>query len=352
MLRGWCSEGLTNRTHGYTVAERVWTVEGSMTMKVGLYSITYLGVWYRGASLTLEQVIERARQYGYEGVEIDGKRPHGNPLDLSASRCRELRRRAEDAGVPIYAVAANNDFASPIPEQREAQLAYVKELVRMTADLGAPVLRMFCAWPGVTLAENGGRYDVAQRVWRIAQHETGEAHAWDRCREGLVESSRWAAEHGVTLALQNHPPVIADYRDMLRMIAEVGSPALKACFDAPLAHTQGVTAMREAAADVGPLQVLSHFGGEYERDTEGRVHGLVWHSDGSRTPEHFYAEFLRGMVDIGYDGYIGYELCHPLPTVNGVTVGVEFADLNAQLAAEYLHGLIAEVRTPAVANSR
>ena len=51
-------------------------------MKLGLYSITYLGVWYRGRALTIEELIERAREYGYEGVEIDGKRPHGNPLDL------------------------------------------------------------------------------------------------------------------------------------------------------------------------------------------------------------------------------------------------------------------------------
>jgi sugar phosphate isomerase/epimerase len=320
-------------------------------MKVGLYSITYLGVWYRGPALTLEQVIDRAREYGYEGVEIDGKRPHGNPLDLPFSRCRDVRLRAADAGVPIYAVAANNDFSSPIPEHYEAQLAYVKELIRMTADLGAPVLRMFCAWPGVTLGADGGRYDIAQRVWRIAQHETGEGFAWDRCREGLTECARWAAEHGVTLALQNHPPVIADHRDMLRMIAEVDSPVLKACFDAPLAHMQGVTAMRETAAEVGPLQVLSHFGGEYERDADGQVHGLVWHWDGSRTPEHFYAEFLRGMVDIEYGGYIGYELCHPLPKVDGKTVGIEFADVNAQLAAEYLHALLAGIAKPSVANT-
>jgi sugar phosphate isomerase/epimerase len=320
-------------------------------MKVGLYSITYLGVWYRGPALTVEQIIERAHRFGYEGVEIDGKRPHGNPLDLSASRCRELRLRAVDAGVPIYAVAANNDFASPIPEHRESQLAYVRELIRMTADLGAPVLRMFCAWPGVTLGEDGGRYDIAQRVWRIAQHEAGEEQAWARCREALVECSRWATEHGVTLALQNHPPVIADHHDMLRMIAEVDSPALKACFDAPLAHMQGVADMRGAAAEVGPLQVLSHFGGEYDRDADGRVRGVVWHWDGSRTPEHFYAEFLRGMVDIAYAGYIGYELCHPLPKVDGVTVGLEFADLNARLAAEYMHGLLAALETRSVAST-
>jgi len=324
-------------------------------MKVGLYSITYLGVWYRGSALTLEQVIERARRFGYEGVEVDGKRPHGNPLDLPAARCRELRLRAADAGVPIYAVAANNDFSSPIPEHRETQLAYVKELIRMTADLGAPVLRMFCAWPGVTLGEDGGRYDVAQRVWRIAQHEEGDAakeRAWVRCREGLVECAGWAAEHGITLALQNHPPVIDDHHDMLRMIAEVDAPSLKACFDAPLAHMQGVTDMRRAAADVGgSLQVLSHFGGEYERDADGRVQGVVWHWDGSRTPEHFYGDFVRGMADIGYEGFAGYELCHPLPKVDGKTVGIEFADLNAQLAAEYLHGLVAAVKTRTMAQT-
>src|SRR6185436_6031998 len=96
------------------------------------------------------------------------------PLDLAAQRCRELRERASVEGVPIYAVAANNDFSSPIPEHRESQLVYFRELIRMTADLGAPVLRMFCAWPGVTLGPSGGQYDIAKRVWRIAQHEAGE----------------------------------------------------------------------------------------------------------------------------------------------------------------------------------
>ena len=75
---------------------------------------------------------------------------------------------------------------------------------------------------------------------------------------------------------------------------------------------------------------------------------MVWNWDGSRTPEQFYAEFLRGMADIAYEGYLGYELCHPLPQVDGQPAGIEFVDLNARLAAEYLGGLIAAVRkTPA-----
>ena len=109
--------------------------------------------------------------------------------------------------------------------------------------------------------------------------------------------------------------------------------------------------MRAASADVGSLQVLSHFGGEYDRDQDGRIRGVVWNRDGSRTPENYYADFVRGMADINYRGYVGFELCHPLPQTDGVTVGLEFADLNAQLAAEYMRGLIAGVEAEAVART-
>ena len=88
-------------------------------MKIGLYSITYLGAWYRGRALSVEEVIDRARTYGYDGVEIDGKRPHGNPIDLPRTRCGALQLKAQDAGVQIYAVAANTALSSPVPEYRE-----------------------------------------------------------------------------------------------------------------------------------------------------------------------------------------------------------------------------------------
>jgi sugar phosphate isomerase/epimerase len=304
-------------------------------VKVGLYSITYLGVWYRGGALTLEQVIDRAKQYGYDGVEVDGKRPHGNPLDWPKTRCEGLLRYAHDHGVEIYAVAANNDFSSPIPEHRESQLAYVRDLIRMTADLGAKVLRVFLAWPGVTLVrEGGGRYDIAKAVWQKAHEAFSPEETWAWCREGLVESARHAGEHGVTLALQNHPPVIGDYKDVLRMVREVASPHLKVCFDARLEHGKDEEAIRKATVEVGPLQVLSHYGGEYEQGPQGiKVIG----------GEHCLAE-VSGLLEIGYRGYFGYELCHPLPVVDGKTVSVEYVHENARLAAEYMRGVIAEAR--------
>ena len=45
-----------------------------------------------------------------------------------------------------------------------------------------------------------------------------------------------------------------------------------------------------------------------------------------------------GLYSITYLGSC-YELCHPLPVVNGLTVGVEFSDRNAELAAEFMRQL-------------
>jgi sugar phosphate isomerase/epimerase len=305
-------------------------------MRVGLYSITYLGIWYDGPALSIEEIVVRAKRFGYDGIEIDGKRPHGNPADCPQRRCHELRDRASDAGVPVYAVAANNDFSSPIPEFRESQLLYVRDLIRMTADLGAPVLRVFAAWPGVTMDGETATYLEARRVWRETQRESTPGQIWDRCRAGLTEAAQWAGEHGVTLALQNHPPVTNTPDDMVRMIREVASPNLKACLDAPLAAKQGISAMLDTARSVPGLQALSHYGGEYQRRPDGSVVGNVRDPNDELTPEDYYADFAQGMRDIGYDGYIGYELCHPLPKGSGL----DFADLNAQLAAAYMRAIV------------
>jgi sugar phosphate isomerase/epimerase len=299
-------------------------------LKVGLYSITFLGIWYRGEALPLEGVINRAKKYGYDGVEIDGKRPHGNPLDMSKDRCQELRNVALGEGIEIYGVAADNDFSSPIIECRETQILYVRELIRVAGDLGAKTVRVFLAWPGVTQEQGIASYDLSRPLWDTVHKGFSQEQIWDWCRDGLVECARYANDAGVTLALQNHQPVINTHHDVLRMVNEVNSPALKVSLDAPIMPVKTAEYIRQAALDVGSLQVLSHFGGEYERDADGKVKG-----------EEFYAPFVRAMQEIGYQGYIGYELCHPLPKVNGQTVGIDYVEKNAQLAAEFMRGVIA-----------
>ncbi len=309
-------------------------------MKLGLYSITYLGLWYRGEALPLPETITRARKYGYDGIEIDGKRPHGNPLDWPAARCRELRSMAESEGIEIFAVAANNDFSYPVPEVREAQICFVRELIRMTSDLGAPALRVFLGWWGVTRHPKLASYDIPKALWPIVHENFSDEEMWAWCRDALVECARYAGDAGVTLALQNHRPIIKDHHDVLRMVKEVGSPHLKVCLDAPLMPDRSTAAIRQAAQDVGPLQVLSHFGGEFERRADGTIRGFdVMDGVVRGDTNQYYRDFVRSMRDIGYRGYMSFELCHPLPVVNGQTIDIAYAHQNAQLAAEFMRDL-------------
>jgi sugar phosphate isomerase/epimerase len=298
-------------------------------LKVGLYTITYLGIWYRGNALPLEEVILRAKKYGYEGVEVDGKRPHGHPLSLTRAHARELRKLAEGEGIEIYGLAGNNDFSSPITEHRDAQLVYMRDLIQLAPELGAKTVRVFLAWRGVTQKQGLASYSLSEPLWETIHQGYSPEEIWDWCRDGMVQCAKYAADAGVTLALQNHVPVIHDHHDVLRMVKEVNSPHLKVSLDAWIMSDKSPAAIRQAALDVGPLQALSHFGGEFKREADGTAKG----------PD-YYAYFVESMREIGYKGYIGYELCHTLPVVNGQTVGLEFADQCAEGAAIYMRGLI------------
>ena len=322
------SAGIATGIHALSLGDQ----KKKSDIKVGLYSITYLGVWYRGNALPLEEMIKRAKDYGYAGIEIDGKRPHGNPLDWPTLKCKELRKLADGNGIDIYGVAGNNDLSSPIQEHRECQILYIKNLIRLTSDFGAKTLRLFMGWPGVTLHPQLANYDIAKDIWNYTHAKFTGKETWEWVRAGLTECAKWAADTGVTLALQNHKPVVKDYPDVLRMVKEVNSPNLKVSLDVPIMDDKSPENIQKAAQAVGNLQVLSHFGGEYERGTDGKVIG----SD-------YYHPFVKAMKEIGYSGYLSYELCHPLPVVNGQTVGIEYADKNAKLAAEFMKGIISEV---------
>jgi sugar phosphate isomerase/epimerase len=68
-------------------------------------------------------------------------------------------------------VAANNDFSSPAPEVREAQICYLRDLIRMTSDLGAKHLRVFLAWWGITRHPQLASYDIMENLWPIVHQK-------------------------------------------------------------------------------------------------------------------------------------------------------------------------------------
>jgi sugar phosphate isomerase/epimerase len=213
----------------------------------------------------------------------------------------------------------------------------VREQIRLCRDLGGRVVRLFMAWPGVTLDAAGlATYEHARALWQDASRYTTRGEQWRVVRACLGEAARFAEEAGVIVALQNHKPLLRDYRDMLAMIDEVGSPALRACLDAPLLEQQDAAAVRQAVRETGALQALSHYGGEYARGADGRPRERL-HETQSQPVN--YAAFVEALKETGYDGYLCYEFCHQALDRHEVQ-GLDFIDEQARLAGAYMRDLL------------
>jgi len=311
-------------------------------MKIGLYSISCSGVWFNDRpALTVEEFVDTAKKYGYDGVEIDLKRPHGSPLDLDSERCRQIRGYVEQNGLEMCAVAANNNFASIIPEQLENELLMVKEQIRVAKELGAPVIRLFACWRGIVMKNGVGTYETQD-----ALHSFYGALDYE-LRQNIVtclkECVKWAEDAGVVLALQNHHPIIKTYHDMLDFVKWVDSPWLKCCFDAPCCgwneHVQSDAYMTQAVKDVGDLQVLSHANAEFVEKEDGSI-GMIPFDPNIQPVLTNYPAFVKASVQRGYDGYLNFEFCH-MPFQGGKVLGYnDYIENQIRLAQIYFRGLV------------
>ncbi len=313
-------------------------------MKVGLYSISCSGVWFNDRpALSVEEFIDTAKKFGYEGVEIDLKRPHGSPLDLDVNRCEAIKSYAEQQGIEICGAAANNNFASIVPEEIENELLMVREQIKITKALGAPVLRLFAAWRGIVMRNGVATYEMTSKpdyrgALRYELHQTIV-----KC---FKECAKWAEEAGIILALQNHAPIVETYEDMLQFVKEVDSPNFKCCLDAPCLgwnkEKQSDEYILKAVHDVGNLQVISHANAEFVEKEDGSVEMISFDPHEQPVLTN-YPMFIKALKNIGYKGYINYEFCH-MPFRNGKVLGYnDYIEDQIRLAQVYFKNLIMTV---------
>jgi len=313
-------------------------------IKLGLYSISYGGIWYKGRALTFDELCAKAKESGFNGVELDNKRPMGNPLDLDQRKRDEMRNTLSRYGLEIPCVAANNDFSSPVPEQRECQLLMVRETARLAKDLGAKIVRLFAAWPGVPIHEGIGTYDFSRDQSGNYYFQSQYPYAtfldrWNFTRECLREAARMGEEFGVVMALQNHAPLIRTWKDTYDLVKEVNSPWLKICLDLPIFENLDKEYVANAARTVGKLQVHSHYGGEFYRD-ENRVVRQKAMSGRFGRPLPDYAHYMSLMNEISYSGWFTFELCHPVINDDHTPAGIEYVHDQVAMAREYMAAII------------
>ncbi len=132
---------------------------------------------------TLEQILDLARAYGYEGVEprLDAKHHHGIEVAADAAERAALRDKAEQSGIVLAGLATSLKFADPATT--EATVDAALERIDLAYDMGVPALRVF----GGNLPDGLDRRDAVKTAG-----------------ETLLRVADYAAEREVTLCFETH----------------------------------------------------------------------------------------------------------------------------------------------------
>jgi len=140
--------------------------------------------------------------------------------------------------------------------------------------------------------------------------------------EGLQMAGRLAAKYGVTLAVQNHHDIALHHDAMKWLLDEVNLPNVKAAFDCWSPTLEGLSSeeIRKAVHTMKPYIVhtttadykkLPRF--KYEHLQTNYI-PLVPQMRAVPMGQGFldYKTFINTLREIGYQGYIAYEMCEVL----------------------------------------
>jgi sugar phosphate isomerase/epimerase len=274
-----------------------------MPFPLALHSVSYAGVWPGQARLSLDEFLHRAKALGFDAVMLMAKRPHLSPLDHSAESCRQIRQLLDKLGLRVACLAGYNDFCQaadrPDIPTREMQLLYIRELCRLARELDCKLIRVFTGFGTPHLSPQ---------------------QQWDHSVAALREAAgHFAAPCGITIGVQNHHDVAVHHESLFDLLEEIDMPNCKAMFDAWSPALQGAD-LAAAVKKMAPY-IVHTTAADYVRRPRFRYEPALVNyareADAIRAVpmgEGFidYRGFYRALREIGYSGYVAYEMCSPL----------------------------------------
>jgi sugar phosphate isomerase/epimerase len=309
-------------------------------MKFALLTVTYGGLFYKGQALSLEQQIFKAKELGFDALAIETKRPVASPLDLTKADRARIKNIAADEGVALCAVESMSNFAGRHMEERENNLAMMRFVLELAKDLNVDLVKIFAAWPGIINDEEEiSIYGQFERSFYYKRLFPSGLRLWNRCVDGIREAADMAADMGITLALQNHAPVLAmGYEDTLAMMQEVDRKNVKLCIDAPLFYErQSDEYIREAVQKCGKHLMHTHYGAwNFSESEEG---GIIQEPSPSSGNTVNYQAFIEELQNIGYAGYLTSEYCLPAYS-NHRYSGIGEIDHATRITLQYMKQLV------------
>ena len=219
--------------------------------------------------------IRRLAGLGYDAVELGA--------ELPLAEASETRDLIDDAGLSVSSICpsftAERDLSYPDPEVRENAVCYLREVADLANAVGAPVII------------------VAPTAFLRTRPIASEGEEWGLAVESIRAAGEHAASLGVDLTLECWNRygtfLLNRLEQAARLWRETGLPN-----GGVLADTYHMNieerSLPEAIRTTGTL--INHV---HLSDSNRAAPGLG-HVD--------YAEVLRALLDIGYPGYLTFEL--------------------------------------------
>jgi sugar phosphate isomerase/epimerase len=138
------------------------------------------------------------------------------PPDVDNEYLHRLKQHAFVVGLDVSGTSVGNDFCVAPGPERDQQIRLVRTWIDRAAELDAPVIRIFAG--------------------RVPKGETDEV-ALVRAIEGIHASLPYAAEKGVSLALENHGGITASPEQFLKLVRAIDGPNFGVNLDTGNFHT-------------------------------------------------------------------------------------------------------------------
>ena len=274
-------------------------------VKTCLHSIGYSGLWRGQAVLSVDEFLLKAKELGYDGVMLMAKKPHLSILEYDKKARAKLKKRIEDLGLTLVGLAGYSDFTAGLDKpgipHTEIQAAYIGQLAELASDLGTKMIRIFTGYE-----RDGVPYDK--------QYAT--------VVEGITLAAREAQKYGVTLVVQNHHDIALHHDAMYWLLKEVNLPNVMAGWDAWSPTLEGLSGdeLRRSVLKMKPFIVNTILADYVTLPRYHYEHGLTNYVNDKpvmrATPMGEgiidYDTFVGALKEIGYQGYLVYEMCEVL----------------------------------------
>lgn len=299
-------------------------------MKLSVHSVSYAGGW-GGPYLPLEEIIPRVAKLGYDGIEFAGKRPHLSPLGMNEGKIEKIKELLKLNNLEISCLAGYNDFSYPDTDVRfkEKELIYLEQLIRLANKFGVKIVRIFSGY-----LHPNANYN---QQWR-----------W--CREYIKEAAKIAEDYEVVLGLQNHPAIAGTYEDVLAMMNEVDSKSVGIVLDQAYVNWTR-DSIADAVRQTGKRIVHSHVL-DYKTKSPILEHvqaGIRRTSRIESVPvgegEVEFELFIRLLNEVGYRGFLSYEICGPIYKDHNLITNLEGVEEYLKKGLTYMRKVIEKVQS-------